>query len=104
MPTPTYGIRTFYSQEDEAYIATVPAWGGVSVHGSTRELAEAAAREVLDTVVQTFIEQGRPLPACPVGGQDHYVGKVSGYDDPRLVRLRAQDRARVEAWKKAGVA
>jgi predicted RNase H-like HicB family nuclease len=56
-----------WSDEDEAFLVTLPEWDGRVInpvtHGGTYEEAVKRGREVLELLVELSREQGRPLPA-----------------------------------------
>jgi len=58
-----YSIVIQWSEEDRAYVVTLPEWGGCHTHGATYEEAARNAREVLEMLIETEEEAGRELPA-----------------------------------------
>lgn len=62
-PTSRYSVLIQWSDEDQLYIASMPEWGPYALtHGKTYEKAAKAAREVLESLVSSYQEEGRPLP------------------------------------------
>ncbi|HUO07916.1 MAG TPA: type II toxin-antitoxin system HicB family antitoxin [Phycisphaerae bacterium] len=57
-----YSVIIQWSEEDEAFVATLPEWGGCHTHGATYEEAAKNAREVLELLIETEQEEGRELP------------------------------------------
>ena len=57
-----YSMLIQWSDEDQAYIVTLPEWGGCKTHGSTYEKAARAGSEVLDLLVEDYQALGHPLP------------------------------------------
>jgi predicted RNase H-like HicB family nuclease len=57
-----YEIIIYWSNEDRAFIAEVPELPGCMAHGSTHELALAAANEAIGLWVDTAKECGDPVP------------------------------------------
>ena len=60
---PEYGFQVIWSEEDGAYIATCLDLPGVSAFGDTAEQALAEAHVALRLAVETYQEEGWPLPA-----------------------------------------
>jgi predicted RNase H-like HicB family nuclease len=59
-----YSVVIQWSDEDEAYVATLPEWGGCHTHGSTYEEAAKNAPEVLASLIEGEQDAGR-LPPAP---------------------------------------
>jgi predicted RNase H-like HicB family nuclease len=58
-----YSILIQWSHEDQKYIASLPEFGPYArTHGNTHEEALAMAQEVLAMMIETYPEQGKPLP------------------------------------------
>jgi len=57
-----YSINIFWSDEDESYIATCPEFPGLSAFGETPEEALAEAQIALQLFIDTYNEDGLPLP------------------------------------------
>jgi predicted RNase H-like HicB family nuclease len=57
-----YSVIIQWSEEDQAYVVTLPEWGGCHTHGSTYEEAARNAQEVLDLLTETEAAEGQPLP------------------------------------------
>jgi predicted RNase H-like HicB family nuclease len=58
-----YSILIQWSDEDQKYIASLPEFGPYArTHGTTHEAALAMAQEVLAMMIETYQEQGKPLP------------------------------------------
>jgi predicted RNase H-like HicB family nuclease len=58
-----YRIIVEWSEEDEAYIARVPAFPGCAVHGATSEEAAHEARVAANGMLEVMREHGDPIPA-----------------------------------------
>jgi len=58
-----YSFKIFWSPEDEAYVVTVPEFPGLSAFGDTPEEALAEASQALEGFLETYREEGWPLPA-----------------------------------------
>ncbi len=62
--TPHYSMLIHWSDEDEAFVVSLPEFGPYAkTHGATYEDAARNGQEAIDALVATYREQGRPLPA-----------------------------------------
>ena len=63
---PRYSMLTQWSDEDQAYLVTLPEWKGrvfgPVTHGDTYEEAAHNGREVLEMLIESAREHGEPLP------------------------------------------
>jgi predicted RNase H-like HicB family nuclease len=57
-----YSVIIQWSDEDRAYVVTLPEWGGCHTHGKTYEEAAKNAREVLEMLIQEERAAGNHLP------------------------------------------
>jgi|GEM_PF-921579 len=57
-----YSFNVFWSEEDEAYIATCPEFPRISAFGDTAEQALAEMQVALEMAIETYQEEGWPLP------------------------------------------
>jgi len=57
-----YSVIIQWSEEDRAYVVTLPEWGGCHTHGATYEEAAKNAREILESLIEAEAEAGRDLP------------------------------------------
>ena len=51
-----------HPQEEGGYTVLVPALPEAITEGETREEALAMAREVIEMIVEDYVDNGRPLP------------------------------------------
>jgi antitoxin HicB len=51
-----------WSEEDQCYVATLPAWQNARTHGTTLEEATRNAREVLEMLIDSATRHGEPIP------------------------------------------
>ena len=59
---PNYGFNVIWSDEDEAYVATCPAFPDLSAFGESPEEAFEEARVVLGLFMEEYEADGVPLP------------------------------------------
>jgi len=58
-----YSILIQWSEEDNAYVASLPEWGKYArTHGKTYEEALENAKEVLEDLVYAYSQIDQPLP------------------------------------------
>jgi antitoxin HicB len=57
-----YSMTIQWSDEDKAFIVTLPEFGGCMTHGDTYEEAVKNGREVIELLIETYGEERRPLP------------------------------------------
>jgi predicted RNase H-like HicB family nuclease len=62
MKKSAYSVIIQWSEEDRAYVVTLPEWGGCHTHGATYEEAAKNAREVLQMLIETEKAAGQELP------------------------------------------
>ena len=55
-----------WSDEDQAFLVTLPEWAGrvntPTTHGDTYEEAVRNGNDVLELLIETALERGEPLP------------------------------------------
>jgi predicted RNase H-like HicB family nuclease len=51
MSAPRYTVIIQWSDEDQAYVVSLPEWGGAKTHGVTYEEAARHAQEVLEMLM-----------------------------------------------------
>lgn len=64
--TPRYTMVIFWSEEDEAYLVSLPDWDGIVIspvtHGDTYDEAVRNGREVIEGLIASLTKHGEPLP------------------------------------------
>ena len=61
--TPHYSMVIEWSDEDDAYIVSLPEWGDlVHTHGETYAEAVAMGEELLEGLIASRQRHGEPLP------------------------------------------
>jgi antitoxin HicB len=51
-----------WSDEDQCYVVTLPAWQNARTHGATAEEAVRHGREVLGLLIDSAMRRGEPIP------------------------------------------
>ena len=59
---PNYEIILYWSQDDEAFLATVPELPGCMADGATYQEALAHVEVIIDEWLETARTLGRPIP------------------------------------------
>lgn len=58
-----YTILIQWSDEDQCFVVSLPEWGEFChTHGDTYEEALKNAQEVLEFLIESSVEEGKPLP------------------------------------------
>ncbi len=64
---PRYTLVIYWSDEDDAYLVSLPDWDGIvmnpSTHGDTYAEAVRNGEEVLEMLIESMKEDGETLPA-----------------------------------------
>ena len=69
-----YTIIIQWSEEDNCFVVSRPEWGEFChTHGDTYEEALKNAHEVLELLVETYQEAGKPLPEPKTFGKSLQV-------------------------------
>lgn len=61
-----YSMAIQWSQDDEAFVVSLPEFGDAKTHGATYKEAVQNAEEVLELLIQTYQQQGNQLPVPQV--------------------------------------
>lgn len=85
-----YGFKIFWSDEDDAYIATCQEFPGLSAFGSTEEEALVEGKMALQLMIEAYQESGIPLPQPIHMGQEQYSGQFRVRLPKSLHRQAAQ--------------
>ncbi len=65
-----YTVIIQWSDEDQCFVVSLPEWGEFCyTHGDTYEDALKNAREVLELLIESSLENGEPLPQSRTLGQ-----------------------------------
>ena len=57
-----YQVVLAWSEADQCYLASLPAWQNATTHGDTIEDAVRSSREVLQMLIETAMKNGESLP------------------------------------------
>lgn len=58
-----YSMIIEWSDEDGAYVVTLPEFSGCHTHGESYEAAAKHGREVIELLIETMQADGKPLPS-----------------------------------------
>src|SRR5436190_17939347 len=83
-----YSFNISWSEKDGEFLATCPAFPGLSAFGETEEEALAERKVALELFVETFKEKGIPLPQETL--KDEYSGQFRLRIPSTLHRQAAQ--------------
>ncbi len=74
-----YSMLIQWSDEDQVFIVSLPEFGEFSkTHGKSYRAAVKNGQEVLELLIETYHEQGRPLPKPNI-----YSSELSAKRQPR---------------------
>lgn len=73
-----YPFNIAWSEEDKEYVATCPAFPGLSAYGSSEEESLAEAKVALDGFIKVCEDKGIPLPEAQT---------ISGHSGQTRLRL-----------------
>ncbi|MEM7595293.1 MAG: type II toxin-antitoxin system HicB family antitoxin [Cyanobacteria bacterium P01_A01_bin.83] len=57
-----YSIIIQWSDQENCFVARLPEWSDVKVRGESYETVLANAQQAIDTLIKSFLSQGRLLP------------------------------------------
>lgn len=90
-----YGVRIYWSPEDDAYVAEVPELLGCATHGATFEEAARNAEDAIESWIMGAKAAGNPIPE-PVATKK-YSGKFMTRIQPQIhkaLALKAEDNGK----------
>ena len=58
-----YSMIIQWSDEDEVFVVTLPEFGGCMTHGDSYEEAARQGQDALESLIESYQAEGRPLPA-----------------------------------------
>ncbi len=61
--TPRYCVIIQWSDEDAAFIVTLPEFGSCQTRGLSYQEAAKNGEEILELLIDSYREDGKPLPA-----------------------------------------
>ncbi len=59
---PHYAMVIEWSDEDQAYIVSIPEFPGNHTHGDTYEEAVKQGEDLIDSLIMWTLQDGKPLP------------------------------------------
>lgn len=57
-----YTLVIQWSEEDKVFIVTLPEFEGCQTHGETYEDAARRGQEAIESLIEAYHAEGRPLP------------------------------------------
>jgi len=60
---PHYSMVIQWSDEDQAYVVSVPVFPGNHAHGGTYEEAARQGQDLIESLIMWTQQDGKPLPA-----------------------------------------
>ena len=64
-PANRYPLQVRWSEEDKAFIGSIPGLLGDCCHGDTEEAVLSQLKEIAEDVVEHLMEEGKELPVAP---------------------------------------
>ncbi len=61
-----YSMNIQWSEEDNAFIVSLPEFPEAKTHGSNYQEAVKNGAEILELLIESYQQQGKPLPAPQV--------------------------------------
>jgi predicted RNase H-like HicB family nuclease len=61
-PQPRYSMVIEWSDEDQAFIVSIPEFPGSHTHGDTYEEAVKQGQDLIDSLIMWTLQDGKPLP------------------------------------------
>jgi len=65
MKTMHYPIHLHWSEEDAEWVATSPAWPGLSAPDEDQREAVSGLQQAIDLATEANLDAGRPVPEAP---------------------------------------
>ncbi len=57
-----YSIVIQWSQKDNCFVASLPEWGELNTHGKSYEQVLNNAQQVLSSLIESSLSEGKSLP------------------------------------------
>lgn len=57
-----YSIIIQWSDQDHCFVASLPEWSDFKVQGESYEAVLTNAQRTIDTLIESFLSQGKSLP------------------------------------------
>jgi len=64
-PANRYPLQVRWSEEDAAFVGSIPGLLGDCCHGATEDTVLAQLKDIAEDVVEHLLEVGKELPAAP---------------------------------------
>ena len=93
-----YQVVLQWSDEDECYIATIPAWQNARTHGATLEEASRNARDVLTMLIASARRRGEECPEVSTRHSGNLRLRLPVSLHSRLVREAEREGVSLNQW------
>ena len=98
-PSPDdYQIVILWSDEDQCYVVTLPAWQNARTHGATLEEAVRNAREVLTLLIESATRHGESIPPPERRFSGNLRLRLPASLHGRLVREAEREGVSLNQW------
>ena len=99
-PQHNYRMMVQWSEEDQEYVALVPAFPGLSALAATPEAALAELQPVLDAAIEIYQADGRNLPApdAPTAYSGKFLVRVPKTLHARLAHVADAEGVSLNAY------
>ena len=87
-----------WSDEDQCYIATLPAWQSARTHGATAAAAAESAREVLAMLIAAAKRHHEPIPPAERRFSGNLHIRVAASLHARLAREAEREGVSLNQW------
>jgi antitoxin HicB len=98
-PSPNdYQMVILWSDEDQCYVVTLPAWQNARTHGATLEEAVRNARDVLTLLIESATRHGEPIPPPERRFSGNLRLRLPASLHGRLVREAEREGVSLNQW------
>jgi len=93
-----------WSDEDDCYIVTIPAWQNARTHGATLEEAARSARDVVALLIDSARRHGEPIPPAERAYSGNLRLRLPASLHGRLAREAEREGVSLNQWLVAKLA
>lgn len=95
-PVDRYSIHIFSEEQDGTYLAIAPEFPGISGFGDSADEALAEVRVALELAVETYLDQGWPIPSARAAPEADLPSGEFRVRIPRSMHAQLAQRAATE--------